>query len=1120
MPSRNLASPVELSRLLRIVSIGLLVAASVLSADAQIFKAPQAFPTGANPVAEASADFNADGKPDLVVVNNSAGTVSVLLGNGDGTFQPPVNYAVGSGPAAVAVGDFNGDGKPDLAVANSGSNTVSILLGNGDGTFQAAVNYTVTNGPAFMAVGDFNGDGKLDVLVDGSLTPVNGSIQYVSVLLGNGDGTFQPAVNSQTGSYSTGAYDGYTQLLSSFVAVGDFNGDGKLDLVLSMYFTYFYCEVVYKGKCGGYEANVYSYFFVWLGNGDGTFGPGGSQSPHNFSGPFAVGDFNGDGKLDLAASNPTSIPNAVAVFLGNGDGTLQAPVMYGPAGDPHQMVAGDLNGHGKLDLVLTDFNSGGVGVLLGNGDGTFQTAVDYGAGSDLSALAMADFNGDGKPDVAVTNNVTGNGAGTVTVLLGNGDGTLSEAPEYQLGSSGNPLSVAAGDFNGDGNLDLAVADWNATTPGVSVLLGNGDGTYQPAVLYAAGNQPSSVAFGDFNGDGKLDLVAANDGGGVSVLLGNGDGTFQTPVSYATVDAGALPTVVVDDVNGDGKLDLVVTDGNGHADVLLGNGDGTFQAAVSYTVGVACGKGVLCVESPAIGDFNGDGKLDLAVPDSTAGNVNVLLGNGDGTFQPFVSYPAGGGSPTAVAVGDFNADNKLDLAVATYSGGTVSVLLGNGDGTFQAAVNFPSACCPTSLITGDFNGDGKLDVAAIGGGEVTLLLGNGNGTFQPQFYAVGDALSWDALPASGIAAGDFTGNHTLDLAVSGGVLTSGTPYITTTVSVLLNESGFFLSVTDAGSSGGGTVTSNPAGINCGSTCSISFAPGTAVTLTPAPAAGFGFAGWSGACSGMGACSVTMNAFESVTATFSPVFALSVLDAGNGGGTVTSNPAGVNCGSACSASFFAGTPVMLTATPNATSNFTGWSGACSGTGTCTVTMNAAASATATFTLQDFSLTPASTKLTVQPGGQGTDVMTIAGLNGPFGSAIQLTCAVTGPAPSPTCALSAASVTPGANSATSTMTITAPTTAAMLTPAGHRQFSESLYALWLPLMFGVTLVAGSKKQRRLYWMAGVFPLLLLLGLQLGCASGSSNSVVPQPTNYTVTVTAVSGTITHTTNVTVTVP
>jgi hypothetical protein len=252
---------------------------------------------------------------------------------------------------------------------------------------------------------------------------------------------------------------------------------------------------------------------------------------------------------------------------------------------------------------------------------------------------------------------------------------------------------------------------------------------------------------------------------------------------------------------------------------------------------------------------------------------------------------------------------------------------------------------------------------------------------------------------------------------------------------------------------------------------------------------------------------------------PSFILSLTLAGTGGGAVTSQPAVMNCKSSCIGNFAPGTTLALTATPAAGSIFAGWSGACSGAGTCSLTMNAAASATATFTLQDFSLTPASTTLTVQPGGQGTDVMTMAGLNGPFANSIQLTCTITGPAPMPTCALSATSVTPGSSSVTSTLTITAPTTAALQLPSGRPQLGRSLYTLWLPLMLGITLVGGAKKQHGRY---GLFcGLLLLLFLQTACGGSSSSSGIgtTPPTNYTVTVTGAAGTIQHATQVTVTV-
>jgi outer membrane protein assembly factor BamB len=337
----------------------------------------------------------------------------------------------------------------------------------------------------------------------------------------------------------------------------------------------------------------------------GTFLP---AAPYLANGPgvsAAAGDFNGDGKADFVVAN-----GGFSVWLGNGDGTFQAPVNSATGDLPIALATGDFNGDGLLDVAAV-YAGGGVAVLLGAGNGSLQAAVLYIAGASPTSLAVADVNGDGIPDLAVANALDG----TVSILLGNGDGTFQTAAPYAAGLG--PAAVAAGDFIGNGKADLAVV--NALDGTVSVLLGNGDGTFQPAVNYAVATNPQAVAWGDLNGDGRPDLVVANStANSVSVLLGNGDGTFQAAVSYA---AGAGPqSVAVADVNGDGQADVVVANASsGNVSVLLGNGDGTLQTAVNFGVG----SGAV---SLALADFNGDGRADVVAAGGGGNTAEVLLGS--------------------------------------------------------------------------------------------------------------------------------------------------------------------------------------------------------------------------------------------------------------------------------------------------------------------------------------------------------------------------------------------------------------------------------------------------------------------------------------------------------------
>lgn len=310
----------------------------------------------------------------------------------------------------------------------------------------------------------------------------------------------------------------------------------------------------------------------------------------------------------------------------------------------------------------------------------------------------------------------------------------------------NPAGIAVGDYNADGKADMAVVS-NTLAGNVSVLLSNGDGTFQAKVDYAAGTSPLDASAGDLNGDGKLDLVIV--GSAVDVLLGNGDGTFAAPVEYTA--AISAHSIKVGDFNNDGKLDVATTNVNS-ASVFLGNGDGTLQARLDASV---AGNNINLV----VGDFNRDGNLDMATSNTASiGTVNVLKGRGDGSFDPYNSYYAFS-APVYLAAGDFNHDGYVDFACPnSYSATSMSVLMNNGDGTYAAPHTYGIAQTGYEIEVADFNNDGNDDFAVRGSSQYMLSLGKGDGTFYPSVSYTTPAGRFEAG-----THGDFNGDGAIDLA---------------------------------------------------------------------------------------------------------------------------------------------------------------------------------------------------------------------------------------------------------------------------------------------------------------------------------------------------------------------
>jgi hypothetical protein len=434
-----------------------------------------------------------------------------------------------------------------------------------------------------------------------------------------------------------------------------------------------------------------------LGNGDGTFRNHVDYFPGSSPYFVAIGDFNGDGLLDAACPDPAA--NSVAILLGAGKGVFTTYPSYPSKDYGFNMAVANLNGDANLDLALVGLDSSTVSALLGNGNGTFQTQLDSSAAPDSTSVAAADFNGDGIADLAVADNTPLGLATQVYVLIGNGDGTYQAPVGYPV--STRSFSLAVADFNNDGQPDIAVTNYDSDT--ISILLGNGDGTFQLHKDYLCGSNPFSVAVGDFNQDGKPDLAAAIGGfggAGISVMLGNGDGTFQHGVMYST--GGFSLSVAVADLNGDGKEDLAAANSNPGqaAAVLLGNGDGTFQRPITYATNATD-------NAVAIGDLNGDGVPDLAVGGTNfvgttfVGFISVFLGNGDGTFQSPLNYGESvGGGDRAIAIADLDNDGRLDMAATESLGPGAAILLNTPAVAFYpSSLTFPAALATSEKLAG-------------------------------------------------------------------------------------------------------------------------------------------------------------------------------------------------------------------------------------------------------------------------------------------------------------------------------------------------------------------------------------------------------------------------------------
>ncbi len=1039
-----------------------------------------------------AADLNGDGNGDLIFVNNSLATsavVTVMLGNADGTFQNGVTYPIaGNYSSAAVAADVNGDGKPDI-IAVSADQQLSVLLNNGDGTFGAAMSFaapalpghsSATQTPiANLITADLRGNGKIDIVCSNGL-----------VFLGNGDGTFTAA--------STPAFPYFTDSLTTFgpnLDTGDFNGDGKADIVL----------------------NTSTQVYIYLGNGDGSFTTGSSYASINSYGFTRAVDLDGDGNTDL--------------FVGMSDSDA-----YGGDGDQINMAY----------------------ALMGNGDGTFVGAPTVNGGGAYNGKNLIDVNGDNKPDLVVLNNAKsaltielGDGKGNFSPSTTNIvsipssltlEGTAIGTAQAQISD------FALGDLNGDGVPDLAFVVTGLLfnngaaqygSPVFFTALNNGDGTFATPVVHefsvlvpqGANNQTpsfSGMQIGKFvnNGHGDVLLSFMTPGAisagaalneGFVVYPGDGTGNFGTPqITYtyqnATTSATLAPPMVVAvaDLNNDKSLDVLAVVPTGIQNAMLqtsleefrGNGDGTFATGTS----INCAANPFMPNPPITGttsvllaDFNKDGNPDLACLGETSASqaeLGIATGNGDGTFfSPTVLNLTGGDSirGAQIAAADFDGDGNYDIALfepEAYSG----IFYGTGTGTFTS-VNSYGTAVPKDLInifsfnssgigatTADLNNDGKPDILYSN----TIYLNQyGSTTTLP-----GSNTSLKASLTSATVGTSITFTAT----VSGQSGSSGTPTGTvvfmdgpTQLATITLASGKATYTTAALAVGAHNITAVYSGDSNFASSTSNVATITINTVAPINTATSLTASVTSALVGT---SITFTSkVTPASGTALPTGTISFLDNGSAIGVEDLDATGGT--SLITSSLMAGVHSI-------TAKY-------SGDGSFNPSTSSAVSVTITAPPQDFMFTISASSGAVTPANPtDTATLTVTPQNG-FSGTVNFACS--GLPSDVTCSFYPVSLTPSAGVSASTAVTFTESTKALLNRSGNNT-QELLYAGFG--LGGVLLLFGVRRRRALFRTVAVVIAVLSLAWIVSCGSSGGGGSHQMQTS-TVTITATSGSLTH---------
>jgi hypothetical protein len=697
----------------------------------------------------------APGASAFTLTVNGTGFVSGSVVNWNGSARATTFVSISQLTATILA--------TDVAVAETGTVTVSSP-GPGGGVSNP-VYLGVTNPfrqitfasssfgkpvvPMWTTAGDLNGDGKLDLVTANE----NGDI---SVFLGNGDGTFQPEHDYVVTSTS--------DQLVSIVAV-DLNRDGKLDLVTA------------SPSSRRVE--------VLLGNGDGTFAVPAFYSANVIN--MVAGDFNGDGFVDIAYSDSQS--GILTILPGNGDGTFKAPILSNSGASAYYLVASDLNKDGRLDLAISDAGSGSVWIALGNGDGTFGNPARYLAGINPYGMVVADFNGDGNLDVVVTNDNDA-ATNTVSVFLGNGDGTLKPYVQYAVGST--PVPIATGDLDGDGILDLMVINEGAGNPTLSILFGNGDGTFQPQVVLPITGNSTPIAR-DFNGDGRLDLAITdqtNSGGNIQLLtqipsVNLSPTSLSFPNQIVGTSSPAQTVILTNASNTPLTISsITITGTNANAFVQINTCPVTLNAGGNCTISVTYAPPL--VESDA---------ATLTVKDSGAPGAQTVALSGN-SIGPVVAISSTGLNFGKQVVGTVSGSQTVVLANTGTIPLTITSLAANGNfsqtNTCGASVAVGGSCSITVRFNPAVIGNrmGSVTVKDNAGPPTQIITLFGVGTdvslsttslvFPPQKVGTtrppsnarltnvgGTTLTFSGFAISGPSATDFTQTNNCGSSLAAG-----------------------------------------------------------------------------------------------------------------------------------------------------------------------------------------------------------------------------------------------------------------------------------------------------------------------------------------------------------------